>query len=225
MTKTMLVAALFLLSGFVFAADEPGHEKEIRTAADSKKASSELNPALKNAKFMEGRWKVEQQMKPQYSEKGGEAHGLFIIERDLNGNALVGRFEAEKSGKLSEFEGHLVISAAQHDAGAQHGQAAHKEHSISMFWADSSGNVSLSRDVRVEGDKLIATFDAHKHGDKMVKGRVTFQKMGDDKIAFSMEQSSDKGGWERVANATYTRAGDASNVKFEGKREMDKSTR
>jgi len=223
MRTYILLALGAMMCGMVMAADpQPGKEREMRaTGADSKMGRGEMNPALKPLSFMEGRWRVEQQMKASYSDKAGEAHGRFNIHRDLNGNALVGNFEAEKmtgraegeADRASNFEGHLVISAAQSKDGRG-------EQGLTMYWADSEGNVSLSKNVKVEGDRVVSEFDAHQHGDKMVKGRVTFAKSAEDKILFTMDQDAGKG-WEKVSTATYSRIerGDrgekASDVKYD----------
>jgi hypothetical protein len=218
MINRILLATIVLLCGFVFAADEGMGDRGVRTSADRKRTTGELDPALKSVNFLEGRWLVDQKMSADYADKGAsDARGRFFIRRDLNGKALIGHLMA--SMKDRPYEGHLVVAAEQHE-----GDAAQRPGGLNMFWADSEGHVSLSKDVQVSGNKVVATFDKHKHGDKMVAVRVTFSKLDDTNLEYVMEL--DKGnGWEKVSTANYSRApaGErGTDVRHEMKHEMQR---
>jgi len=203
--RKLYVAVACLAFSLTCLAAQQGQEREVRGA---RATSAELSPALKSVAFLEGRWRVEQAMQPQYSDKSKSASGVMTIERDLNGNALIGRFEATRTEqRLGEFEGHLVLAAAKTDQRAQAG-APGQSMGLSLFWVDSQGNASLTQNVTLADNKLTAIVDkphgGMAQGEKIQQARVTFTKVSDDKMEFSMEAQTQRG-WEKVATASYTR--------------------
>jgi hypothetical protein len=219
MISRILLASTALLCGFAFAA-EGGEDRQVQTAAETQRKPEELAPALKSVNFLEGRWQVDQKMTSEYADKGaGDARGRFFIRRDLNGKAMIGHLRA--SMKEGPYEGHMVLAAAQH------GDQPAREGALNMFWADSEGNVSMAKDVQVSGNKLVATFDKHKHGDKMAAVRVTFSKVDDANLSYALEMDHGKG-WEKVSTADYSRMPPRErgmDVRHDHKRDHQKETR
>jgi hypothetical protein len=133
------------------------------------------------------------------------SHGIFNVESEMGGFALVGHFESDLPGG-EKFYGHMVITADKADkmAGDKPAAAAAGK-KFGFFWADSQGISSLSHDVTFDGDRLTITAEDY-FGAKRGKARISYTKKTDDRIDFNMEAETEKG-WETQIMGSYRKIG------------------
>jgi hypothetical protein len=175
-------------------ADRNDDEDMQKDEAIETAAAPQLNEQLKPLHFLEGRWRVD--VPGKAAEGVSEAHGVFAIRSDLNGNALIGNMEGEKNlARGHGFDGHLVITASKGEGDAKN---------LTVFWADSAGHAALSTDVTFENDRLVANVSGKSGMCGPADVRVIYRKITDDRIEFVMERKKGEQ-WEKAASTIYTR--------------------
>ena len=198
MRGLICVLALLLAAGVYAAQEIEGVEQCLEVRAGE--AGAELQKPLQKLAFFEGTWKIEQHAEAGAQRGGGPAQGSFDMKAAVGGHALLGllRVNYEKGG----FQGMTVITPSMPEAGTAKGD----ENKFDVYWSDSSGHTHFSQGARFENDKLVINFE-DKMGDKTVKTRTTYTKMGDDKIELVLEADTGKG-FEKKSTDTYTRTSD-----------------
>ena len=153
-------------------------------------------------------------------KSGYAMNGAQTIWPVQHGTALMGRLVMNSSDQKNSFEGHIFITPAENDSSADnHGPkntsaapdnqnaqnaAADNLKHYNVFWSDSTGHTSFTKDATWDGTQLTILSDESFHR-KNLRSRVTWTRVSADRIDVTMDRDSGNG-WTREFSSNYNRA-------------------